>query len=154
MLIFEKIITPLAQQSLLRHILATALEEPKTLATDLLRAVTAFSKLFSSKEDEDDRLADKSQLMFLTLENIIFNVYSKLKNTENVKPQDSPLSAQSSQSYSAINLDSPVVLHHKKFNKFLKRLLDNQNFYEVLLKIIPKTIEGESLQLVALQVLA
>lgn len=149
----KKINSFLAQQTLLLHILTTAIEDPKTLAADVASAITGSSKLFSAKEDED-KLTKKSQLLFLTLENIVFNVYSKLKTNETVKLQDSLYHTQASISYSILNLDSSKqVLHHTKFTTFLQNLLANQNLYEDLLNAIPKTTKPQNSQLIGMQVI-
>lgn len=134
------------------QILSTAIEDPKSLTSAFTTSINDAAKLFNGKEEED-KLAKKSQLIFLTLENILFNVYSKLKTSETVSLQDSLYHTQASISYSILNLDSSrQVLQHTKFTAFMQNLIGSQNFYEDLLKLIPKTTKQANSQLVAMHV--
>jgi hypothetical protein len=142
----------IAPESILIHVLTIAIEEPKVLANDFTTSISEVVKQMAAKEDEE-KTTRKTQLLFLTLESLIFNIYSKLKTNETIKLQDSLYETHASISFSILSFEpSKQSSYQKNFISFINFLLGNKNFYDDLMKIIPKNMKPQNTQLIAMQV--
>ncbi len=134
------------------NIIFDGLRDPENLSSEFIFWVSNAAKSWPST-DPEAKLSNKSQLFFLTFENILFNLYSKLKTSETVKIQDSLYHTQASISFSILDLESSHQdINHAKFSIFVENLLNSSALFEDLLKLIPKNTKPDLAQLVCLQV--